>query len=148
MPLTKSDHQALSDAIESGDAGKVESLIQRHPGLVNHPDWTPPPLHCAVLWNQPDIAELLLNHGANLEMRDPDRQTTPLRYAIMYCKTALIPLLIARGAIAVPITKKGTSALQLAMAGANGAFEEYDDLPSRDEYRNVADVLRQCGVVA
>lgn len=148
MTLTKSDHKAFSDAIESGDARTVESLIQRHPDLVNHPDWTPPPLHCAVLWNQPDIAELLLDNGANLEMRDPDRQTTPLRYAIMYCKTGLIPLLIARGAIAGPITKKGTSALQLAMDGANGAFEEYDDLPSRDEYRYVADVLRQCGVVA
>lgn len=145
MSLTKADHTALSDAIESGDLHTVESLIQQHPGLVNHPDWTPPPIHCAVLWNQPEIAEFLLDNGADLEMLDPDRQTTPLRYAIMYCKTDLIPLLLSRGANSGPIVEDGMSALELAQEAANGAYEEYEDLPSRDSYQDVVTLLKQSG---
>ena len=143
MTLTKADHTAFSNAIESGDFAAVESLLDQHPELINHSEWTPPPLHCAVLWNQLKIAELLLDNGADIVLLDPDRQTTPLRYAIMYGKTDVVPLLLSRGANAGPIVKNGASALQLAMDAANGAFEEYDDLPSRDVYGNVVTLLQQ-----
>ena len=146
MTLTKADHTTLSDAIESGDLCAIRSLIQQHPEMVNHPDWTPPPIHCAIRWDQPKIAELLLDSGADIEMLDPDRQTTPLRYAIMYCKTDLIPILLSRGANAGAIVQGGTSALQLAQDAANGAYEDYDDLPSRDAYRNVVARLKQAGL--
>lgn len=148
MSPTRADHTAFSNAIESGDDRTVVSLIQQHPELVSHPDWTPPPLHCAVLWNQSRIAELLLDNGADIEMPDPDRQTTPLRYAIMYCKTDLIPMLLSRGANAGPVVEGGLSALQLAQEAANGAYDEYDDLPSREDYGNVVRILRQAGLSA
>lgn len=141
--LTRDDHQAFSDAIESGDLPAVEALLQRCPELVNHAAWTPPPLHCAVLWNQPQIAECLLDHGADIEMRDPDRQTTPLRYAILYCKRELIPLLLSRGANTGPVVEGGTSALRLAKDAADGEYEEYDDLPTRDAYEEVVAILQQ-----
>ena len=134
MTATEADHTALSDAIESGDVQTVKSIIEGHPELVCHPDWTPPPIHCAVLWNQPRIAEFLLEKGADIEALDPDRQTTPLRYAVLYAKTDLISLLLSYGANAGPIVENGISALQLAEDAANGTYEEYDDLPSRDEY--------------
>ena len=143
MPVTKSDHTAFSDAIESGDVDAVESLIKRYPELVNHPEWTPPPLHCAVLWNQPKVAEVLLDNDADIESLDPDRQTTPLRYAIMYAKTDLIPLLLAHGANAGPIVENGTSALELAQNAAAGEFEKFDDLPSRNAYQTVVELLRR-----
>lgn len=146
MVPTKTDHTAFSDAIQAGDVHAVESLIRQNPELVNHPDWTPPPLHCAVLWSQPKVAEFLLDNGADIEMRDPDRQTTPLRYAIMYCKAELIPLLLSRGANSEAIVENGTSALQLAIDAAGGAFEEYDDLPSREQYNDVVRLLKQSGL--
>jgi len=148
MTLTKTDHTALSDAIEAGDLCTVEALLQTHPTLVNHPDWTPPPLHCAILWNQAKVAELLLDSGADIEMLDPDRQTTPLRYAIMFGKTEMIRLLLSRGANTEPIVDNGTTALQLAKDAAKGAYEEYDDLPSRDEYGSVVTLLQQLGLSA
>ena len=146
LTLTKADHIAFSDAIEAGDVPAVALLAKQHPELVNHPDWTPPPIHCAVLWNQPQVAEVLLDNGADIEMQDPDRQTTPLRYAIMYCKTELISLLLSRGANSGVVTEKGSSALQLAIDAADGAFEEYDDLPSRDQYRDIVTLLRNSGL--
>ena len=139
---------ALASAIESGELHAVEALIRRHPELVNHPDWTPPPIHCTVLWNQPEIAEFLLDHGADLEMLDPDRQTTPLRSAIMYCRTEMIPLLLTRGANFGPVGENGPSALELARNAANGAFEEYADLPPRTAYLEVIRILQQCGITS
>lgn len=146
MTLTKANHTELSEAIEAGKLDIIGSLLQKHPELANHPAWTPPPIHCAVLWNQPKAAEVLLDHGANLEMLDPDRQTTPLRYAIMYCKTDMISLLLSRGANAGPIVENGSSALQLAQDALNGAFEAYDDLPARNEYESVVTLLHQHGL--
>lgn len=146
MVLTKADHSSFAEAIESGDIQCVSKLVEKHPELVNHPDWTPPPLHCAILWNQPAIAELLLECGADIELLDPDRQTTPLRYAIMYCKTELIPVLLRKGAHTGAVVDNGTTALQLAKEAANGAYEEFDDLPKRDEYGAILKLLEQSGL--
>ena len=141
-----SKHDDLATAIETGHAAKVEQLLREHPDLVNSPDWTPPPLHCAVLWNQPKVAEILLDNGADIEIRDPDRNTTPLRYAIVYCQKEMIPLLLSRGADAGVLAENGTTALQLAIDAAGGAFEEYDELPSRTDYSEVVDLLNELGV--
>ena len=94
MKLTQAHHTSLSDAIETGDYHTASSLIQQHPDIVDHPNWTPPPIHCAIYWNQPRIAELLLDNNADIELFDHDRQTTPLRYATMSGKTDVIPLLL------------------------------------------------------
>lgn len=133
----------LSDAIEQGNTGAVLRLLDERPEIVNSPDWTPPPLHCAVLWDQPQIAELLLDLGADIEMLDPDRQTTALRYAIVYGRTNLIPLLLSRGANAGAIKDGGTTALELALEASEGAFAEFDDLPSRNEYAEVVTTLKE-----
>lgn len=138
--------KSFSDAIETGNLAMIKKLIERQPDVVNHPTWTPPPLHCAILWNQLGAAELLLDNGADIEMLDPDRQTTPLRYAIMYCKTDLIPLLLSRGANTGPIADGGMTALQLATAAANGKYEQYEDLPAKQNYENVVAILVESGL--
>ena len=136
-------HDELATAIEVGDASAVEQLVRKHPDVVNSPDWTPPPLHCAVLWDQPRVAEILLDNGADIEIRDPDRNTTPVRYAVVFCKKEMVELLLSRGANAGPIEENGTTLFQLAVDAAAGEFEEYDDLPSRDEYAEVVELLRE-----
>ena len=139
-----SKHDDLATAIEKGDAATVKRLLQMDPELVNSPEWTPPPLHCAILWNQPKIAEILLDNGADIEIRDPDRNTTPLRYAIVFCKEDLVKLFVAQGANAGEIN--GSTAMELAVEGANGGYEEFEDCPSREEYGKVIEVLRELGV--
>jgi len=141
MELSQENHTAFSNAIKAGDVDAVRSILQQHPTLVNHPDWTPPPLHCAILWDQLEVVELLLDSGADIEMLDPDRQTTPLRYAIMYCKTSVIPCLLSRGANAKAIVDGGATAIELAKKGLAGEYEIFDDLPRPVAYKAVVDLL-------
>ena len=139
-------HDRLSDAIESGDVATVRQVVSEQPAIVNSPEWTPPPLHCAVLWDQPRVAELLLQFGADIEMRDPDRATTPLRYAILHNKPELIRLLVHRGANTGKLAGGETTAMELARAAAAGQYEEYDDLPGKAAYRNIVKLLEQLGL--
>ena len=139
-------HHELANSIESGDTASVKRIIQENPGLVNSQDWTPPPLHCAVLWNQPLVAEILLDHGADLEIRDPDRETTPLQYATLYCKKDMIRLLVSRGARANFTRDGGSDVLQLAIRGTQGEFEEFDDLPTPTQYEAIVNLLKELDI--
>ncbi len=145
MSIPKAVHDEFSDAIQAGDGDVVEAVLRRYPGLIDNPCWVPPPLHCAVLWDRPKIADILLNSGANIELTDPDRNTTPLRYAIVFCKAQMVSLLVSRGANTGPIMEGGSTAMQLAKGAAAGEFEEYEDMPPRSKYVQIVDLLQQLG---
>jgi ankyrin repeat protein len=139
-------HDELVEAIEANAAVTVKRLLLAHPDLANSPDWTPPPLHYAILWNKPEMVELLLDHGANIELRDPDRDTPPLRYAIVFGRRDVIPILLARGANVGQVDANGTTALQLAKNAAGGCFAEFEDLPRKEAYAEIVDLLIDLGV--
>ena len=120
--------------IAGGDEVGVREILAREPDLARAAGKTPPPLHWAIYHNRPGIAELLLDAGADLELRDPDRAATPLEYAAVYARRGIIRLLTARGADA-------RSGLDVALRGAAGEFEEFPELPARAEYRAVAVLL-------
>ncbi len=138
--------QEFASSIENGNVQRVAEMLVANRSLANPDNWTPPPLHCAVLWNQPRVAEVLLDHGADIEGLDPDRQTTPLRYAILYAKPEMISLLVARGANTGVIVDGGTTAMELATSAAEGHYSRYDDLPKPSHYAEVVALLRQLGV--
>lgn len=135
----------LRIALEAGDANSAEQLLAGHPELANSREKTPPPLHLMVWCNRPEMVELLLDHGADIESRDQDNDTTPVRYAIVYGRREMIRLLVARGANLGVLEGKDSSALDVALQGADGGFEEFEELPSRQEYREVAELLRELG---
>ncbi|MGI9454960.1 MAG: ankyrin repeat domain-containing protein [Aeoliella sp.] len=132
-------------AIEGEDVVEAERLIADDPGLVDCREKTPPPLHLLVWVNKPMMIKLLLDHGADIESRDQDRNTTPVRYAIVYCRKEIIRLLVSRGADLGVQEGGDTTALQMAMNGAAGGFEEYDELPSREEYGEIVELLKELG---
>jgi ankyrin repeat protein len=74
--------KAFRKAVIAGDSKKVESLLQRHPGLVHSRDtklgWTP--LHWAVERQHYDVVQLLLFRGADVNAREI-HGWTPLRLA-------------------------------------------------------------------
>jgi ankyrin repeat protein len=81
-------------AASLGRLGRVEELLEGDRGLVHRrgPDGKLP-LHCAAT---PEIVDLLLDHGADIDARDVDHVATAAQYAVR--RPAVCRRLIERGA--------------------------------------------------
>ena len=130
--------EELYKLIDADDVKRIERLLTRWPGLVNSTDEQPPPIHWAIYRDKRGAVETLLNHGADLALRDRDRDATPLDYAVVYARRELIPSLISRGA-------NLDCGMQVAVKGASGGFGEYAELPDRRQYEGIVELLRELG---
>ena len=128
----------LYSAIDADDVDRIERLLATRPGMVNSIDQVPPPIHWAIYRDRRGAVQALLNHGADLGLRDRDRDATPLDYAVVYARKELIRLLISRGA-------NLDSRMRVARQGASGGFEEFAELPDRRQYEAVVEMLRDLG---
>ena len=126
----------LCQAIEANDINRAKELLAIQGDLADSLEGSPPPLHWAIYQDKSRMVELLLDHGVDIECRDPDRDATPLDYAIVYARKEIIPVLVSRGA-----NLEGR--LQLAVKGASGGFEEFSELPSRHEYEGIVELLSE-----
>ena len=132
------DTEDLYKAIEADDVDRIEQLLTERPGLVNSTEQAPPPIHWAIYRGKRGAVEVLLNHGADLSLRDRDRDATPLDYAIVYARRELIAALTSRGADLA-------SGMRVALKGACGGFEEYAELPDRRQYEGIVELLGELG---
>ena len=128
--------EELYASIEADDADRIAQLLTRRPGLVNSVEETPPPIHWAIYRDKRRAVEALLDRGADLALQDQDRNATPLDYAVVYARRESIRMLIARGASL-------DSAMEVALKGASGGFEEFEELPSREQYEGIVGLLRE-----
>lgn len=128
----------LYEAIEADDVDWIKRLLTMRPGLVNSVEQTPPPIHWAIYRDRRRAVRALLDHGADLALRDRDRDATPLDYAVVYARTELILSLISRGADL-------DDGMRVALKGASGGFEEYPELPGRRRYEDIVELLRELG---
>lgn len=131
--------EKLYEAISSGDIDSIRTLLTVEPALANSREATPPPLHFAIYDDQIEVLESMLTFDPDLELTDQDRDATPLDYAIVYCRKAMIPPLIEHGA-------NTTGRLATAQKGARGGFEEFEELPSRETYSEIVEQLESLGV--
>ena len=77
------EQRSIFDAIESGDVGAVNQIIDKDKKMVNvlnSPKQRLTPLHFAVMKGNPDIILILLKAGAKVDARDWARRT-PINYA-------------------------------------------------------------------
>ena len=131
-----SDVRKLYEAIDDNAVDRAAALLSGDRGLANSTEETPPPIHWAIYKDNCAMVALLLDHGADIERKDQDRDATPLDYAIVYGRKDIVRLLVHRGADV-------EGRLDLARRGASGAFEAYADLPSRDVYQEMLEVLSE-----
>merc|ERR1719228_2458089 len=86
--------------------------------LVWH--FSPPPLHLAASQGLVASGQLLIEHGALLEVQDKEGRT-PLLRAALEGHLNMIELLQEKGAIVDVQDSKGSTALHLACAGNHSA---------------------------
>jgi len=112
-------------------SSQTESELQFLLNLQNNANmWTP--LHIAIEYGHNDIAALLIESGANLNLKDKiDR--TPLLYCARYGNLEICKLLLRKDADILAVDCYGESCLHLSAAHGNENILRYlienDDLP-------------------
>lgn len=100
--------------IRAGDEERVRALVLEHPDLVRFRDrHGKTPLHLASR-NAP-ITVFLLEKGAPVNARDEVFHETPLHWAARANRVEVVKLLLAHGADVEAKTKKGDTALSIAL---------------------------------
>ncbi len=148
--------QDIMGAVRAGDAERVRELIHGNPDLVNTRDGAGnSPVLTAVYYNSPEVAELLIEQGATLdiyeaaatgrvervrELVDANASFissyshdgwTPLHLAAFFGHREVAEHLLDRGADLHAVSKNGMSNTPLHAAVANGKREVVELLLSR-----------------
>jgi ankyrin repeat protein/tetratricopeptide (TPR) repeat protein len=103
------DHGARADApgaeeaifegvVKGANADLIRRLIDAGANVNAAQAHGETPLHYAVARNKPDIHELLVQHGANVNAARDDNGRTPLHYAVEAGRPGLAELLLRKGA--------------------------------------------------
>jgi hypothetical protein len=123
-------------AVDAKDYALAEQILADDPDQLEGVDDIPPNLHGCIYEDKPEILEWLLDHGANIERREQDYGSPPLRAAVIHRHKKIIRILVERGA-------DTTGAMRLAQRGLAGDFE---DLPPPEAYQEIIEFLRELGI--
>ncbi len=98
-------NQSLAEAIENGDPGRVEQLLQQGADINYMPDdaFGFSPLHMAAVYGRPEIIKLLAANNADPALFDKNGYTVvhaAVNYKQMECLEAFVP-------IGVPLDVRG-----------------------------------------
>src|SRR5262245_2687200 len=75
---------SIWDAFDAKDYALAERILADDPEQLEGVDCVPPSLHGCIYEDLPEILEWLLDHGANIELREQDYGGTPLDGAIVH----------------------------------------------------------------
>lgn len=131
----------VHDAAHKGNIAKLQELVAANPAVVNNTDkMGKTPLHMAAESNQVAAATFLLEHGADVNAKDPrNGGFTPLDFALSsYHYIEMVRLLIERGANVNTASTQGiTPLIEAAMRNQKDAIalllEKGADPNARDQ---------------
>lgn len=129
---------SIFDAFDAKDYARAEQILADDPNQLEEVDAIPPNLHACIYNDLPEMFDWLLDHGANMELREQDYGSTPLNTAVVHRHKRIIRTLVERGA-------DTTFAMDLAQRGLSGEFE-YDASLDREGYREIVELLRELGI--
>jgi glyoxylase-like metal-dependent hydrolase (beta-lactamase superfamily II) len=118
--------QEMFDAVKAGDLAKVQSLVEKDPGIVNaRNSGGQTVLFAAVSFGRLDIAEYLISKGANVNERS-NFHMTPLDVACMRnAPLEMVRLLVDKGADVNFVSEYLGRPLDLALDTENAALIDY-----------------------
>ena len=99
-PTPEAAVRSIREAAGQGDLKRLESLLDAHPELIDEPGGpgVRTALHQAVFGNKPEAVQLLLERGADPNIRCEGDHAYPLHFAVEKHKFPIIRLLIEHGA--------------------------------------------------
>ncbi|XP_071793630.1 fibronectin type 3 and ankyrin repeat domains 1 protein-like [Asterias amurensis] len=111
----KGGSMAMHWAVDGGNVALIQSMVADG-ASVNERDsgsgWTPL-LRCAAMGGDPNVAKVLMNAGAEVNIKDKDGKT-PLMIACLNGHVTLVQALVERGADPTVRTEFGMSAVEMA----------------------------------
>jgi len=117
-PACAQDLQDLLKAVQEGYLEPVTRLLEQKPALVHERDRRGAnALYEAVYMNRPEIANLLIARGADVNVVT-ERKTVPMHAAARRNSPELCTLLLANGAAVDPLEWRGHSPLHFAVLAA------------------------------
>jgi hypothetical protein len=129
---------SIFDAFDAKDYALAEQILAHDSDQLEGVDGIPPNLHWCIYDDRPEMFEWLLDHGADMELREQDYGSPPLTCAVIHRHKRIIRTLVERGA-------DTTRAMSLAHRGLAGDFED-DPRLDREGYREIIELLRELGV--
>jgi ankyrin repeat protein len=121
----------LHAAAEEGNIDVVKSLLERVAGNNgrNESDRTSfildmTPLHKASQYGHPEVAQVLIDHGANLNARDQNHWT-PIHYSAEHVHVGLVKLLLERGADVHAMNDEGGTPYHVSLQRGNREIADY-----------------------
>ena len=102
-------------AAKAGNIADVQALLEAYPTLIAARDSDgSTPLHCASWKGHPEVAALLLDHGADVNAKNQNDHwgDTPLHAAAHGNQKAVAEILIARGADIHALNQAGNTPLK------------------------------------
>jgi ankyrin repeat protein len=140
------DGERILAAARDGDAATVRELIARDPALVSAADeHRKTPLHLAAEHDQPEVAELLLGAGADIEAWT-SWGATPLQWAGVAGSRRAGDVLLAHGARLTLATAAGLGLLdEVRRMSDDGAVSAAFVLACRNGHTDVARLLLDRG---
>ena len=91
-------HTPLHIAAKQGNPAIVRALVNAHAAVNALTTTGAAPLHFAAASGDSESIAVLLDHGAEIDIREPQWSQTPLMFAAAGGRTAAVKLLLARGA--------------------------------------------------
>jgi len=134
----------LLTVVASGDAAAVRDLIAADASLVNaRGERGVTPLIVAAREGHCEVAEMLLNSGADIEARDSEHTSTPLIWAVFFGHAPVAELLLQKGASVNAQNGYGSTPLKITLDGAKEGWKESN--VSAERYNELAEMLRKHG---
>jgi len=88
----------IFSAVEDGNISKLQSLISAGADVKARTKWDETPLHIAADRGNVEIAKVLLEHGADINVRNNKRGDTPLHRAVAKGNVEMVKFLLKQGA--------------------------------------------------
>ena len=109
--------QEIHSAVQKGDIEKIKTLLEQNPGLINAKDTRQglTPLHWAAYIGKKDVATLLIEKGADVNVTGQFNDT-PLHYSILGSHKSVAEFLISKGAYVNSRFADGKTSLHFAVS--------------------------------